>query len=161
MIVIVACEPNENIRHLGAVPFLSTIWRASMMSYVFGVDGVCVPNEYGQDMDLDTYWLEQYQKLGVDYMSVDVDEPPPIRESKIARLHEIGAAHVDHYRYSLYFPTGLMQPELVASDIVPLSSSAIRDGTADPKAMQMAIARMFTKKTAIRDPLYGRRNWFG
>lgn len=87
VIYVVACDTNSDIRQRGSSPFLNTLWRISLNSYL-PYDFVCSSGDFTSLEDADPFWKENYKILNPDYLvAVRTDR---ITKLKIKTLKELG-----------------------------------------------------------------------
>lgn len=165
MVVMVACEQNQEIEHWGKVPFCDTVARASLMSYVPYVDLVAPSGSWGEGGDPDLHWQYKLGLIKPDFISVEVDDP--FRERKTQRAEALGIKVLTNYRHGAWMPhlndDGTLTMEKQPGNVLS-STNLMNDNVADLEngpdfRLTQPINHLMAKKQ-IRDMLYGRREWF-
>lgn len=159
LVIIVSCDNNSLIRASHTTPFLNTLWRVSMMSYIPWVDYVCPSGDFigvSYNKDVDRHWAHKYQILKPDFVNVDPDSPQ--LESITQRIKNAGAIPViSPYR------TGAWIPEpgnpMAKRGKNPISATNIRDNKVDINTLESEFNHLLLVKH-IRDEMYGARNLF-
>jgi len=160
LVFVVACATNSYIRSIGDIPFLNSLSRMSLISYMPWPDYVCSSGEFELDKGL-KHWIYKTQIIAPDYYSIQEDHF--LKESKIIQARAAGAKILTHKRTGMYFPTEVGSTSMTHLEGPEVSSSGLLQGTVGRKtefSYSNPYAHLFAVKQ-IRDELYGKRNWFG
>lgn len=92
--IVVLAETNSLIKEFGSNPFLNTIWRVSLMSYVDEVDIIAPSGEYNARPEVaNAYWMEVYRLLWPNFVNV---APDHLHKANVyQRCREIGAETIE------------------------------------------------------------------
>lgn len=159
LVFVVACASDNYIRLAGGRPFLNTLWRISLMSYLPWVDYVCASGDSDIE-DIHRHWIYKTQVLWPDYISVE--ENHPFRERKFVQAKAAGVRVLTHRRAGMYYPIKVGSPSLERIDGPEISSGHLSEGIVGRQtefSYSNPYAHLFTVK-GIRDQLYGKRDWF-
>lgn len=110
LLPVCICENNSYIESAGKIPFMTTMWRASLMSYFPKLAVVCP----GENIRIETAWqfyLDFYQRIKPDY--IPVEEGDSLTPVKLQTIEEAGLRAV-------------MIPPLINNISLRLSSSLIQ-----------------------------------
>ncbi|MBN2016188.1 hypothetical protein JW766_05130 [Candidatus Dojkabacteria bacterium] len=157
MILVVSCDTNFAIREFGYRPFLDTVSRMSLISYLPWVDITCSSGDFPRGEPARLHWVHKYRTLRPDFVVLEIDDP--LFDEKKARTEEIGGKVIVDYRESVYGPRGLNDPTMERLHQNEISSSNLVAGTVGEWCLSNAYAHAFTIKQ-IREEMYGIRNWF-
>lgn len=160
LIFVVACANNNYISQTGSMPFLDTVSRMSLMSYLPWIDYVCHSGEYTLDTAL-THWIYKIQNIAPDYYMIENDHP--LKDKKIFQAITAGAKILTHGRAGIDFPTEIGSSLKRRFPGPEISSGGILAGTVGIESeisYSNPYARLFAIKNA-RDMQYGKRDWFG
>jgi hypothetical protein len=159
LIFVVSCAQDEYIRETESTPFLNTLWRMSLMSYIPGIDYVCASGSYvttkGQE-----HWVYKTQVLAPNYISIE--DTHPFKERKILQAKAAGARILTHRRAGMYTPIKVGSPELRRLPGPEISSQNLSEGVVGRRqefSYSNPYAHLFTVKD-IYERIYGKRNWF-
>ena len=163
MVVMVACEQNQEIKFWGKDPFIDTIGRMSLMSYIPYVDLVAPSGSWGEGGDPEAHWAYKMGLVRPDFISIEKDDP--YLERKVKRSEALGITVLRNWRHGAYTPQmhddGSVTLERVPGNVLS-STNLLQDNVAEGDfdyRLTNPIAHLMTKKQ-IREMLYGKRVWF-
>jgi glycerol-3-phosphate cytidylyltransferase-like family protein len=157
LIVVVICDTNQGIMVAGQIPFLNTLWRTSLMSFLPYVDYACPSGEYPHtDNDAaDRHWLNVYSLLSP--FAVNIAPDHFRKEVVYKRVRQVGAIPIEFPREGQWWP--ILPGESSPGSFEP-SSRSIKDRAVSEDMLIRIIDHLLLVKH-IRDQMYGPRQWFG
>ena len=74
IVFVLAGDTNKDIKNLGFSPFLNTLWRLSMNSYI-PYDFLCSSGDFESIDDASDHWIDNYMHLQPDFIHFDSKGP--------------------------------------------------------------------------------------
>lgn len=86
IIFVLAGDTNKDIKLFGHNPFLNTLWRLSMNSYI-PCDFLCSSGDFDSINDADNHWVNNYKSLQPDFIHFDGKDP--LISHKLKRIKKL------------------------------------------------------------------------
>lgn len=112
---IIVCERNKYISSVGSKPFMSTAWRASLMSFP-PFNGVVVPGGDIEIQNADDYWKIAYRLLKPDI--IPIEEGDEFDKQKREKAEQVGAKVLDIPSILPGFTSRISSSKLMTADAI-------------------------------------------